>query len=265
MRGDVGHGVERERRRDREAIAHVTQSIPGDRDVDGQHQSLEARRPGARHQLRAGRAILPHIQLKPFPRAGRSCCDVLDRRRPHGGQCIRDAVALSDTSHRTLTLMVHEPREAGGRERKRRCSGAAQNRCGRVNTGHVVERRRRELQRLEHPPSAAQADLTLGSAVGVIEHRPGDEAARRGAQVGNGERPSQAAVRRVELHLSRTQQRPDLGPFRQLTLGHMLSLSGHGGVMLGTSRCTTGGRWSHSPEPRSRSHVDRKARNPKRS
>ncbi len=85
--------------------------------------------------------------------------------------------------------------------------------------------RRCELQRLERPPRAAQADLRFGCAVGVIEGRPGDTTARHAAEIGNGQGVRESSLCGVELDRSRAEQWPDLGPFRQLPLAHEMNRS----------------------------------------
>ena len=84
-------GLHRQRRRDRETVAYVAKSSAGDRDVDGQHQRFEPGGGRALHQILAGGAVLPDVELEPFARIGRRGGDVLDRGRAHRGQRVRDA------------------------------------------------------------------------------------------------------------------------------------------------------------------------------
>ena len=87
--------------------------------VNGEHQRLETCIARTAHQLLAGTAIPPHVQLKPLARVRRCGCDVLDRRRAQRGERVWDTDRCGDSRNRTLAFMVHQAREAGGSKRKR--------------------------------------------------------------------------------------------------------------------------------------------------
>ena len=67
---------------------------------------------------------------------------------------------------------------------------------------------------------AAQADLGVGGAVGVVEDAPRRPTARDRAQVGDARRPREAPRGRVELRPARREQRAQLRPAWRATLGH---------------------------------------------
>src|SRR5207237_6562050 len=69
-----------------------------------------------------------------------------------------------------------------------------------------------ELHPGETAACPAQAELLLGGAVGVVEHRARDPARGDRSQVGNGVRAGQPPLRRIERPPFGMQQRPQLRP-----------------------------------------------------
>ena len=125
-----------------------------------------------------------------------------------------------DARHGALALVMEEPREAGGREGQRQRRGAPEDRRRRVDRGDVAQRPRDELDAREGLARAAQAGLRVGGAVGVVEDRARGAPARDRAQVADARRAREAPRGRVELGRARREQRAQLRPAGQATLGH---------------------------------------------
>ena len=213
-------GLQRQGRRDGQAVADVAQPWPGDRGVDGEHERLVAGglRPGPRSRGsprgratgRAGTTAARPEQLQLGPRST-SCPSSITRTgcrpvRRRGRLLARRRCASSG--------------EAGRCKPERGSRGPAEDDCRGVHGRHVLKHVRAELDSLINLSRPTKSELVTGGAIGVVEDGARSSATGQHAQVGDGCRGSQPPIGRVERRTPRPEQRSHLGPSRHASSGH---------------------------------------------
>jgi hypothetical protein len=117
-------------------------------------------------------AIAPRVNLEPLV-AVADGGHLLDRAGAHRGQRIRDAGTLGGTSHGQLALRIGDAAIAGGGKDQRHCEVTAEQQRGRIETAHVAQHPRLELEPGEGRRVAGNRSLIFGGAIDVVEHPVG--------------------------------------------------------------------------------------------
>ena len=201
MRQRVEHRAQRQRRRNRHAVAGVAQPRPGHRDVDRDQQCVEAGRGGASHQRHRAVPILPHVELKPVAALRVRGRDVLDRGGAQRRQRERDAGPCRRVRAGDLALGVHQPGEPGRRDAERQRDRLAEHMPAGVDLRDVAQDRRVKLDVAERLAGPRQRQFVLGRAVGVVERRFRGPALGDPAQVLDRQRVVESALGAVSRGL----------------------------------------------------------------
>ena len=220
MQRTLSEGLQRQGRRDGQAVAHVPQPRPGDRGVDGEHERLVAGGRGPGHEVAARLAVAPQVELEPAPPVRGRRGQALDRRRAHRRQRVRDADPFGDARDGRLALGVHHPGEAGRCEHERDSRRPPEDDCRGVHRRHVLEHVRAELDPLERLAGPTQSELVTGGAIDVVEDGARSSATGQHPQIGDGHDASQPPIGGVERRTPRPEQRSHLGPSRHASSGH---------------------------------------------
>ena len=193
MGGEARERAQRQFRRHRETVGMVAPPIAGDRRIDREHQRVESGLPAARDQLLGEAPILEDIDLEDFRP------QVLGERFESGARHCRQAVAdpgaLRGAGHGGLGGSMEQLVHAGRRQDQRPGYVTAEDTCRRPDRRHVVEDVRHDLQVIEGPGVAAQRDLVVGTAINVVENRPGQSTASDQPQVRDAVRVIEASPR----------------------------------------------------------------------
>ncbi len=197
---------------DRHAVAHVPQPPTRHGGVHGQHQRAVAGGRRTLDQGERGDTVLPQVELEPVLATGCRGGDVLQRHGPHRRQRVGDPGAGRRAGDRTLTLVVHHPRETGGGEDQRQRAGGADHGAGRVHRGDVTQHAGPKPYVGVGLPRPTQAGLHLGGTVDVVEDRPGGAASSHGTQVADGGGTGEETVGAVALARADLDQGPQLRP-----------------------------------------------------
>jgi hypothetical protein len=115
---------------------------------------------------------------------------------------------------------VHHPGEAGRGEQERQLAAAAEHLDAEVDGRHVAEHVRVELHAGVGLAGAPQAQLPLGGAVGVVEHRPRCPPLGNLPQIPDGVRFGKAAFDRGQRQPAGLEQLAQLRWAGQSSGGH---------------------------------------------
>jgi hypothetical protein len=105
---------------------------------------------------------------------------------------------------------MQHAREPGGREDKRQRDRLSQHLPGGVHRRDVGQRPRHEAPAPERRDVASEAQLLVGGAVNVIEHRPRDHPPRAAAQVRDVVAAGKPATCRTQLGRAHPYELADL-------------------------------------------------------
>ena len=108
---------------------------------------------------------------------------------------------------RDLTLGLHQPGEARRRYPERQRDVIPEHGAAGVEGLDVAQYRRMKLDVLERLSRTGQRQLVLGRAIGVVERGFRCAALGDSAQVLDGQRRLQPALRRVQLRLAEAEKR----------------------------------------------------------
>jgi hypothetical protein len=217
-RDRVDHGAQRQRGRDRHPVALVPQPRTGDGHVHRHHERVVSRRHGALDERHRPVAVLPHVELKPVASERVGGLHVFDGRRTHRRQRERDARPRRRVGACDLALGVHHPGEPRRCDAERQAHRGAEHVPAGADLRHVAQDRRVELDVGEGLPRAADGQLGLGGAVGVVEGGPRRAALGDATQILDGQRLVEAPLGGVELRLLELHQRGEVMPVRQPSL-----------------------------------------------
>jgi len=216
----VEDGAGRDLGRDGEAVALVAQAGPGHGGVHGEHEGVEAGGRGALDQPVGDLALAHDVELEPVAPVGVGGLDVLDGGGAQRGQGEGDPGGAGGPGPGDLALGLHEAGETGGRDTEGHGRAPAQDFAGGVDVDGRAQDVGVELDVAEGLAGAAQGDLTLGGAVGVVEGRGRSAALGDLAQVPGGQCGVEAATPGVELGRLEVEQLEDLARVGQLALDH---------------------------------------------
>jgi hypothetical protein len=221
----IHHGARGQRRRDRHAVAHVAQSRPGDRHVDGDEQRVVAGLGGAIDQRHRTVAVLPHVELEPVPPTGVGRGDVLDRGGAHRRQRERDAGSGRRRGPGDLALGLHHPGEPRRGDAERQRDLRAEHLARGVDGRDVAQDRGVELDVGERFAGPGEPDLAVGGTVGVVERGLRRTPLGHRAQVVDGQGLVEPTLLGRQLGLLEPHQRGQVVRLGQLPL-HGPSLPG---------------------------------------
>jgi hypothetical protein len=167
---------------------------PHDR-IHGQRDRVELGRLAPLDHRPVQALILVRIELEEFGRFDRRA-DLLDADGRQARNAEPGAEPLRRRADRTFALPMEQPLQRGGREEERHRHLAPHQRRAHVDLFDAREHARHQVAIFERGGVTRLGDLVVGSAVDIVEHRPGQPFAGQAAEilsvvaVGQAHRPS---------------------------------------------------------------------------